>query len=161
MIRAGESWWQHTRVDESAWLLINLYEICRKRMKIDDTIRDLMKSARELMRARECWWNSTKFSENVWRLIKLCEIWWGAHESWWERAKDDARVWVLMCHIPWIFMRFTHAHYVASCHVLADMLIKLCWVLGDSASILIYKLPVHYTNKFPIIDEQVVVSFMM
>ena len=31
-----------------------------------------------------------------------------------------------------------------SCHVLSDMLIKLCWVLRESASILIYKFPVHY-----------------
>ena len=45
------------------------------------------------------------------------------------------------CHIPW---HFTHAHYASSCHVLADMLIKLCWVLCDSASFLIYKFPVHY-----------------
>ena len=64
------------------------------------------------------------------------------------------------CHIPWIFKHFTHAHCAFSCHVLADVLVKLCWVLSrDSASSLIYKFPVHWHRRWKVVERMFIRIF--
>ena len=101
LMRALESWWECTRVDEGSKELMRVHESWWVLSRVDEFSRELMRdlekwkecmrvveSAWELMRTLESWWECTRIDEGSRELMRM-------HESWWGLSRVDESAWGL------------------------------------------------------------------